>query len=40
MPEDSDCRLVKEGYVVITPINRAPFDESQFEELKKKVHQE
>lgn len=37
MPEDADCRLVKEGYAVITPISRAPFDEKQFEELKKKV---
>ena len=37
MPEDCDCRLVKEGYVVITPVSRAPFDESQYEELKKKV---
>ena len=33
MPEDCDCRLVKEGYVVITPISRAPFDEKHFEEL-------
>lgn len=40
MPEDADCRLVKEGYVTITPINRAPFDEKQYEELLKKVHQE
>jgi len=40
MPEDSDCRLVKEGYVVITPISRAPFDEEQFEKLKKKVQEE
>ena len=37
MPEDTDCRLVKEGYVAITPISRVPFDEKQFEELKKKV---
>jgi len=37
MPEDCDCRLVKEGYVVITPISRAPFDEEYYEELKKKV---
>ena len=37
MPEDADCRLVKEGYVVITPVSRIPFDESQFEEIKKKV---
>ena len=37
MPEDADCRLVKEGYVVITPISRAPFNDSEYEELKKKV---
>lgn len=40
MPEDADCRLVKEGYVTITPISRAPFDEKHYEELKRKVHQE
>ena len=39
MPEDSDCRLVKEGYAVITPISRVPFDEKQYEELKKKVQE-
>ena len=37
MPEDADCRLVKEGYVVITPISRIPFEEDIYEELKKKV---
>lgn len=37
MPEDADCRLVKEGYVVITPISRVPFDEKQYLEMKKKV---
>lgn len=37
MPEDCDCRLHKEGYVTITPISRVPFDEEQYEELKKKV---
>ena len=37
MPEDADCRLVKEGYVVITPISRMPFEEDVYEELKKKV---
>ena len=40
MPEDADCRLVKEGYVVITPVSRIPFDEKQYEELKKKVQDE
>jgi hypothetical protein len=28
---------VKEGYVVITPISRIPFEEDIYEELKKKV---
>ena len=37
MPEDADCRLVKEGYVVITPVSRLPFDEKQYEEMLKKV---
>lgn len=37
MPEDADCRLVKEGYVVITPVSRLPFNDAEFEELKKKV---
>ena len=37
MPEDCDCRLVKEGYAVITPVSRVPFDEKEFEELVKKV---
>lgn len=37
MPEDADCRLVKEGYVVITPVSRIPFDDAQFEAVKKKV---
>ena len=40
MPEDADCRLVKEGYVVLTPVSRAPFDDSLYEELKKKVQEE
>lgn len=39
MPEDADCRLVKEGYVVITPVTRIPFDESIYEELIKKVQE-
>ena len=37
MPEDCDCRLVKEGYAVVTPVSRVPFDEKEFEELVKKV---
>ena len=37
MPEDADCRLVKEGYVVITPVSRAPFNEEEYENMKKKV---
>ena len=37
MPEDVDCRLVKEGYVVITPISRVPFNDQEFEELVKKI---
>ena len=37
MPEDSDCRLVKEGYIVITPMTRTPFDENLYQELLKKV---
>ena len=40
MPEDADCRLVKEGYVVITPVTRAPFNDSLYEEMKKKVQDE
>lgn len=40
MPEDADCRLVKEGYVVITPVSRIPFDDSQYELLKKKVSED
>ena len=37
MPEDADCRLVKEGYVVITPISRVPFNEEEYQEVLKKV---
>ena len=37
MPEDADCRLVKEGYIVITPVSRIPFCDNEFEEFKKKV---
>lgn len=37
MPEDADCRLVKEGYVTITPVSRAPFNEEEYENMKKKV---
>ena len=38
MPEDCDCRLVKEGYAVITPVSRAPFDEKYYADLKNKVN--
>ena len=37
MPEDADTRLVKEGYVAITPISRVPFNEEEYQELLKKV---
>ena len=37
MPDDADCRLVKEGYTVITPITRVPFDEKTYLEVLKKV---
>ena len=37
MPEDADCRLVKEGYTVITPITRLPFDEQLYQTLLKRV---
>ena len=40
MPDDADCRLVKEGYVVITPVSRAPFNDVLYEEMKKKVQDE
>ena len=39
MPEDADCRLVKEGYAVITPISRVPFSDEEYEKLKKKVQE-
>ena len=37
MPEEADCRQVKEGYVSITPVSRLPFNEEQYQELLKKV---
>ena len=37
MPEDADCRQVKEGYVSISPISRLPFTEEDYQELLKKV---
>ena len=37
MPEDADCRLVKEGYIVITPMTRTPFDENLYQSLLDKV---
>lgn len=40
MPEDCDCRLVKEGYVVMTPVTRVPFDDATFDDFKKKAQEE
>ena len=37
MPEEDESRLVKEGYITITPVSRIPFDEQLFQRLKKKV---
>ena len=37
MPEDADCRQVKEGYVSIVPISRLPYCEEDYQELLKKV---
>ena len=37
MPSDADCRLVKEGYVAISPLSRVPFNEEQYQEVLKKV---
>ena len=37
MPEEADCRQVKEGYVSIVPISRVPFEERLYQELLKKV---
>ena len=37
MPDDADCRLIKEGYVVISPLSRLPFSEEQYQEVLKKV---
>lgn len=38
MPEDADCRLVKEGYIAITPMTRTPFDEKLYQELLDRVN--
>ena len=38
MPKDADCRLVKEGYIVITPMTRTPFDENLYQELLNRVN--
>lgn len=38
MPKDADCRLVKEGYIVITPMTRTPFDENLYQELLDRVN--
>ena len=40
MPIDADCRQVKEGYVSIVPLSRLPFNESEYQELLKKVQGE
>ena len=37
MPEEADCRQVKEGYVSIVPISRVPFDNETYQCLLKKV---
>ena len=37
MPLDADCRLVKDGYICITPLTRVPFDENLYQVLLKKV---
>ena len=37
MPLDADCRLVKEGYITITPVSKLPFDINQYNDIKKKV---
>ena len=37
MPEDTDCRQVKDGYISITPITRLPFDESIYQSLLDKI---
>ena len=37
MPLDADCRLVKDGYITITPVSKLPFDINQYNDIKKKV---
>ena len=37
MPEDADCRLVKEGYVTITPVSRVPFSEDEYQEILSRI---
>ena len=37
MPEDDESRMVKEGYITISPVSRLPFEESLYQELKKKI---
>lgn len=34
MPEDADCRLVKEGYVAVVPISRLPYNEEDYQKIK------
>lgn len=36
-PEEDESRLVKEGYITVTPVTRLPFDEQLYQELKKKI---
>ena len=37
MPENDESRLVKEGYITISPVSRLPFDEEQYQELLKRT---
>ena len=37
MPEEADYRQVKEGYISIVPVSRVPFNETEYQELLKKV---
>ncbi len=36
-PEEDESRLVKEGYITVTPVTRLPFDEQLYQGLKKKI---
>ena len=37
MPLEADCRQVKDGYISIVPVSRVPFNETEYQELLKKV---